>query len=107
MLFDWSEAAWSHPAYDLAILCNGLPTVAEMEEVVALYLKQTDSPLTESPSQWVRWVITARLVSFVRFAALWTQGRLTEAAQPGITMLQEGLMDWMDRVRSGLALPPS
>lgn len=27
VLFDWSEVAWSHPAYDSAVLCGGLPEV--------------------------------------------------------------------------------
>lgn len=100
VLFDWSEVAWSHPAYDLAILCGGLPEVALVEEVVDVYLKSADAPVPQSPARWVGWVITARLVAFVWFAAWWKRGQLTEAARPGLTMLQDGLVDWIDVVRS-------
>ncbi|WP_207711780.1 phosphotransferase [Sulfobacillus harzensis] len=100
VLFDWSEVAWSHPAYDLAVLCGGLPEVALVEEVVDVYLESADAPSPQSRAQWVAWVITARLVAFVWFAAWWSRGQLTEAARPGLTMLQDGLIDWIDTVRS-------
>ncbi len=99
VLFDWSEVAWSHPAYDLAVICGGLPEIPVVEEVVDVYLASADAPSSESHAQWVAWVITARLVAFVWFAAWWRRGQLTEAARPGLTMLQEGLVDWIDAVR--------
>lgn len=100
VLFDWSEVAWSHPAYDLAVLCGGLPEVALVEEVVDVYLESVGAPSPQSRAQWVAWVITARLVAFVWFAAWWSRGQLTEAARPGLIMLQDGLIDWIDTVRS-------
>lgn len=100
VLFDWSEVALSHPAYDLAALCGGLPEVALVEEVVDVYLKSADAPSPQSRAQWVAWVITARLVAFVWFAAWWSRGQLTAAARPGLTMLQDGLIDWIDTVRA-------
>jgi hypothetical protein len=103
VLFDWSEAAWSHPAYDLAVLCGGLPEIALVEEVVDLYLKHADMPPPGSRAQWVAWVITARLVAFVWFAAWWSRGQLTEAARPGVSLLQDGLIDWIAMVRPATA----
>lgn len=100
VLFDWSEVAWSHPAYDLAVICGGIPEVALVGEVVDAYLNRADAPrATQSRDEWVAWVITARLVAFVWFAAWWTRGQLTEAAQPGLTMLRDGLVDWIGAVR--------
>lgn len=98
VLFDWSEVAWSHPAYDLAVLCGGLPQVDLVREVVEAYLKAAPGQ-ADSSDRWVAWVITARLVAFVWFAAWWTRGQLTEAARPGLTMLQDGLVDWIGAVR--------
>lgn len=100
VLFDWSEVAWSHPAYDLAVLCGGLPGVALVQEVVDAYLSSVHVPKPQSRDRWVAWVITARLVAFVWFAAWWKRGQLTETARPGLTMLQDGLIDWIGTVRS-------
>ncbi len=99
VLFDWSEVAFSHPAYDLGVLCGGLPEVALVRDVVNLYLASPDVHPGQSRDEWVAWVITARLVAFVWFAAWWKRGQLTEAARPGLAMLQKGLCDWLDRVR--------
>ena len=99
VLFDWSEVAWSHPAYDLAILCGGLPEVALVHEVVQAYLKTAHVPQWSSIDRWVAWVITARLVACVWFAAWWTRGQLSEAGRPGLAMLQEGLVEWIGVVR--------
>lgn len=99
VLFDWSEVAWSHPAYDLAVLCGGLPEVALVEQVVDVYLKSADVRSPQGHAQWVAWVLTARLVAFVWFAAWWSRGQLTEAARPGLAMLQDGLVDWIRMVR--------
>ena len=65
-----------------------------------VYLESVGAPSPQSRAQWVAWVITARLVAFVWFAAWWSRGQLTEAARPGLIMLQDGLIDWIDTVRS-------
>lgn len=99
VLFDWSEVAFSHPAYDLGVLCGGLPEVALVQDVVNFYLASPDVQPGQNPDEWVAWVITARLVACVWFAARWKRGQLTEAARPGLAMLQTGLRDWIDQVR--------
>lgn len=99
VLFDWSEAAWSHPAYDLAVLSGGLPAVALVKQVVESYFQASHHLTRENIDRWVAWVITARLVAFVWFAAWWRRGILKDAARPGLTMLQEGLVNWIGTVR--------
>ena len=63
------------------------------------YLKSVAASPPQSRDRWMAWVITARLVAFVSFAAWWKRGQVTDAARPGLTMLQEGLVDWIGAVR--------
>lgn len=102
VLFDWSEAAWSHPAYDLAVLCGGLPAVETVRHIVDRYWNAIGTKNPAGIERWVAWVISARLVAFVWFAAWYKRGRLTAAARPGLTMLQEGLVEWIEAVHSAV-----
>lgn len=103
VLFDWSEVAWSHPAYDLAVICGGLPSVAWVEEVVGHYLCSLATPSAHSRDQWVAWVIYARLVSSIWFAAWWQRGQLTPAGRRGADLLRDRLIGWMDAVHPAVA----
>lgn len=99
VLFDWAEAAWSHPAYDLAVVCGGFPEEATVNDVVERYLHRCEMPTADHIDQWVAWVLTAKLVSCVWFAAWWRRERMTEAALAGINMLQNGLVSWIRAIR--------
>ena len=99
VLFDWAEAAWSHPAYDLAVLCGGFPENTAVKHVVKQYLDRYEIPTKDDIDQWMSWVLTAKLVSYVWFAAWWRRGQMTTAARPGITMLQNGLLSWIRSIR--------
>lgn len=74
-----------------------------VREVVEAYLKSLDTAHREHPDQWVAWVLSARLVAFIWFAAWWRRGQLTEAAGPGLKMLQEGLLEWIGMVRPAIS----
>ncbi|MCY0907006.1 MAG: aminoglycoside phosphotransferase family protein [Sulfobacillus thermotolerans] len=103
VLFDWAEASWSHPAYDLAVLCGGFPDEGTVKVVVERYLERTTIPASGHVDQWVSWVLTAKLVSFVWFAAWWRRGRLTKAATAGINALQKGLVPWIRAIRPAMS----
>jgi aminoglycoside phosphotransferase (APT) family kinase protein len=104
VLFDWAEAGWGHPSYDLPILCRGLPDGAAIRRVVVPYLAAGNVGDPEVVDQWVAWALTGRLVTFLRFLAGWRRGQVTEAARRGVDMLRDGLLDWVQAVRP-LALP--
>ena len=104
VLFDWAEAGWGHPSYDLPILCGGLPDGAAIRRVVVPYLAAGHVGDPEAVDQWVAWAVTGRLVTFLRFLAGWRRGQVTEAARRGADMLRDGLLNWMQGVRP-LTLP--
>ena len=104
VLFDWAEAGFGHPAYDLPILCGGMPTAHGIREVVTTYLGRHGELLQELVDQWVAWAVTARLTTFVRFLAAWHRGELADAGRRGAEMLRASLREWLQTVRP-LVLP--
>ncbi len=96
-LFDWGQAGFGHPAYDLAILEGGLVGVPSLRRVVHAYLKLgTDG---ESADRWLAMAITARLATFLSFLANWRRGELVPEARPGADMLRGGILPWLAAAR--------
>ena len=65
-------------------------------------VSSADAPASQSLTLWVHGSsrpVWWRLVAFVWFAAWWSRGQLMEAVRPGLTMLQDGLIEWIDTVR--------
>lgn len=100
VLFDWGQAGFGHPAYDLALLAGGLPRVSTLEEIVTLYLARAENGHDEDPGSWLASAITARLTTVVQFLARWRRGELDPAADAGVAMLKGELLDWVGAVRS-------
>jgi aminoglycoside phosphotransferase (APT) family kinase protein len=95
VLFDWGEVGRGHPAYDLPILCDGLPGAQDLRQVARSYLAARGEGHGRDEERWVAWMATARLVSFVHFLAAWSRGDVTTAARRGVRMLQDNLIAWI------------
>jgi hypothetical protein len=97
VLFDWAEAGFGHPAYDLAILPGGLVDVPTLRGVVSAYLPTGLN--SQNPEQWLAWAVTVRLATFLRFLAHWGRGELVPTARNGAKALCRSLPAWIEAVR--------
>lgn len=103
VLFDWAEAGWGHPAYDLPILIPGLPSPSALTEVVERYCETLSESGPDTVHAWIRVALSARVTTIVHFLAKWTRGCTSDVAKTSIGMLQAHFLSWLEEVSRSLA----